>query len=546
MRMDRRKRIILLSGGAALTAIAILTTGSYIILNRPDEPETYQDYIRMAEEYMESGDLLSASNSYWEAVEIDSSGTEAYLGLGRIYEEKSEIKKARQVYEAGVRNTGDATLEQQLEQAVIAENQQETARQEQTQQESTEQSLAQHSEQTAQRVGQSASERIQNSQKKSGSRKNSLVSVSDAEELPDDREDPDTDVYGTITSEDRTPVSNANILLEEKLDDEADGMGAQYSTQTDTDGSYRLKDIPNGTYLITVTADDFVNREESIVLRSGGEYECNMELVSAVNPEDPDTDVYGTITSEDRTPVSNANILLEEKLDDEADGMGAQYSTQTDTDGSYRLKDIPNGTYLITVTADDFVNREESIVLRSGGEYECNMELVSDANPQAPGSGEDESQTPGDESQTPGDESQTPGDESPDEPESQTPADGTADDEGQGSMDMAEPPEDPDPETYCVSGIVREEETDEPLEDIEVALIPEGMEDSENRSEWITVRTDETGLYSLTEISAGEYILRIEEDGYEETETKIVVTDADVTEDIMLTIQDEDDIPYEE
>ena len=435
MRMDRRKRIILLSGGAALTAIAILTTGSYIILNRPDEPETYQDYIRMAEEYMESGDLLSASNSYWEAVEIDSSGTEAYLGLGRIYEEKSEIKKARQVYEAGVRNTGDATLEQQLEQAVIAENQQETARQEQTQQESTEQSLAQHSEQTAQRVGQSASERIQNSQKKSGSRKNSLVSVSDAEELPDDR-------------------------------------------------------------------------------------------------EDPDTDVYGTITSEDRTPVSNANILLEEKLDDEADGMGAQYSTQTDTDGSYRLKDIPNGTYLITVTADDFVNREESIVLRSGGEYECNMELVSDANPQAPGSGEDESQTPGD--------------ESPDEPESQTPADGTADDEGQGSMDMAEPPEDPDPETYCVSGIVREEETDEPLEDIEVALIPEGMEDSENRSEWITVRTDETGLYSLTEISAGEYILRIEEDGYEETETKIVVTDADVTEDIMLTIQDEDDIPYEE
>ena len=449
MRMDRRKRIILLSGGAALTAIAILTTGSYIILNRPDEPETYQDYIRMAEEYMESGDLLSASNSYWEAVEIDSSGTEAYLGLGRIYEEKSEIKKARQVYEAGVRNTGDETLEQQLEQAVIAENQQETARQEQTQQESTEQSLAQHSEQTAQRVGQSASERIQNSQKKSGSRKNSLVSVSDAEELPDDR-------------------------------------------------------------------------------------------------EDPDTDVYGTITSEDRTPVSNANILLEEKLDDEADGMGAQYSTQTDTDGSYRLKDIPNGTYLITVTADDFVNREESIVLRSGGEYECNMELVSDANPQAPGSGEDESQTPGDESQTPGDESQTPGDESPDEPESQTPADGTADDEGQGSMDMAEPPEDPDPETYCVSGIVREEETDEPLEDIEVALIPEGMEDSENRSEWITVRTDETGLYSLTEISAGEYILRIEEDGYEETETKIVVTDADVTEDIMLTIQDEDDIPYEE
>ena len=113
-------------------------------------------------------------------------------------------------------------------------------------------------------------------------------------------------------------------------------------------------------------------------------------------------------------------------------------------------------------------------------------------------------------------------------------------------MDMAEPPEDPDPETYCVSGIVREEETDEPLEDIEVALIPAGMEDSENRSEWITVRTDETGLYSLTEISAGEYILRIEEDGYEETETKIVVTDEDVTEDIMLTIQDEDDIPYEE
>ena len=244
--------------------------------------------------------------------------------------------------------------------------------------------------------------------------------------------------------------------------------------------------------------------------------------------------------------MSDANILLTEKLDDEADGMGAQYSTQTDTDGSYRLPDIDNGNYLITVTANGFMEHKESIVLRSGGEYECNMELVSDANPQAPGSGEDESQTPGDESQTPGDESQTPGDESPDEPEPQTPADGTADDEGQGSMDMAEPPEDPDPETYCVSGIVREEETDEPLEDIEVALIPEGMEDSENRSEWITVRTDETGLYSLTEISAGEYILRIEEDGYEETETKIVVTDADVTEDIMLTIQDEDDIPYEE
>lgn len=525
MRLDRRKRIILLSGGAALTAIAILTTGSYIILNRPDEPETYQDYIRMAEEYVESGDLLSASNSYWKAVEIDSAGTEAYLGLGRIYEEKSETKKARQVYEAGVRNTGDETLEQRLEQAIVAENQQETAHQEQTQQKSTEQSLEKHSEQTAQRVGQNSSERIQKSQKQSKSRNNTMTSVSSTEEMTSDWKDPDTDVYGTIKSEDGTPVYDANVLLEEKLDDESDEMGAQYSTRTDTDGYYILPDIDNGTYRITVTADRFMEYKESIVLSDGGEYKWDIQLVLAVNPEDPDTDVYGTITSEDETPVSDANILLTEKLDDEADGMGAQYSTQTDTDGSYRLPDIDNGNYLITVTANGFMEHKESIILRSGGEYECNMELVSDANPQAPGSG---------------------GDESPDEPEPQTPADGTADDEGQGSMDMAEPPEDPDPETYCVSGIVREEETDEPLEDIEVALIPEGMEDSENRSEWITVRTDETGLYSLTEISTGEYILRIEEDGYEETETKIVVTDADVTEDIMLTIQDEDDIPYEE
>lgn len=459
MRLDRRKRIILLSGGAALTAITILTTGSYIILNRPDEPETYQDYIRMAEKCVENGDLLSASNSYWKAVEINSSGTEAYLGLGKIYEEKSETKKARLVYEAGIKNTGDETLEQQLEQTIIAENQQETVRQEHTQKENTEQSLAQHTEQEEQSVGQSASESTKNSQNKSESQKNTSVRVSAAEELPDDREDPDTDVYGTVTSADSTPVAGADVLLIEKLDEESDELGAQYSAQTDADGYYSLPDIDNGSYWITVTADGFMEHEEAIVLRDGGEYECNMELASRDYSED------GLMSPEE--PGQNPESPEEPGQNSESP--------------------------------------EESIQ-----DPEPSEEPIQDPEPP---------EEPGQDQMSDENEPETSGDE---------------------------PSDDPTPETYCVSGIVREKETDDPLEDIEVALIPEGMEDPENRSEWTVVRTDETGLYSLTEISAGEYTLRIEEDGYEETETKIVVTDADVTEDIVLTISNEDDIPPEE
>lgn len=111
---NRRLGTILLIGALLLLGIAAVTAGSMVILNRDSEPETYEQQLRLAEQYTQEGRIDQAVSVYWKAIELDESNEEAYLKLGELYESQEAVEMALQVYQTGYEKTGSAALQTQI------------------------------------------------------------------------------------------------------------------------------------------------------------------------------------------------------------------------------------------------------------------------------------------------------------------------------------------------------------------------------------------------------------------------------------------------
>lgn len=111
---NRRMETILLIGMLLILGIVALTLGSWIILNRESEPETYEQHIQLATQYAQNGKVDEAVRVYWDAIELDEENEEAYLKLGELYEEQEESELALQVYQAGYQKTGSENLQNQI------------------------------------------------------------------------------------------------------------------------------------------------------------------------------------------------------------------------------------------------------------------------------------------------------------------------------------------------------------------------------------------------------------------------------------------------
>lgn len=77
----------------------------------------------------------------------------------------------------------------------------------------------------------------------------------------------------------------------------------------------------------------------------------------------------GKVTAENR-PVEFANVVLQ----------GGRYGAETDTSGVFLIKNIPAGTYKVSVTAMGYDKMEKTILLKENEAIELNFELTSNSS----------------------------------------------------------------------------------------------------------------------------------------------------------------------
>ena len=81
------------------------------------------------------------------------------------------------------------------------------------------------------------------------------------------------------------------------------------------------------------------------------------------------TVVSGMITHKS-TPIENATVEI----------VGTNFSTQTDTKGSYSFQNAPKGNYKIQVTSVGYKTQRKNISVQSSAQTQLNFELISDDN----------------------------------------------------------------------------------------------------------------------------------------------------------------------
>lgn len=385
MKIGRRKWIILLSGGVMVLAIGIIAIGSYIILNRPAKPETYQDYIRQAEEYAESGDLTQAAGSYWKAVEIDSTSTAAYLGLGKIYEKKSDQKHAIAVYEAGARNTGAEELEKRLEEV---------------QKEETAEEIAAVSTETAEpisRISDAPSTNTKESQEDSAAMQpvetegpvTHISSIQQQTEEPQESEDMEEHdeeeteaeenadyseqtlrVSGIVTIQDGTPVDGAEVILISEMTDTI-----ECTTETDENGLYTVYPVTSGEYILQVTKEGFEETQERICV-SEQDVQWNILLAS----ED---------TAEETYEETDTDLPQEQQLEQESENAEADLPQESEQ--RYRI----SGTIYSAEGHDCIRDAEVVLIPEEPDDEESDLEGLDDEESNLEGLDDEESSLEG-------------------------------------------------------------------------------------------------------------------------------------------------------
>lgn len=176
-------------------------------------------------------------------------------------------------------------------------------------------------------------------------------------------------ISGKVLRPNRAPLADVTINIVSK---DGSGAMAQFSTQTDRNGGYRLENVPPGDYVVAASIED---KQGSFDIRARlrGESRVVTYHPAAMSVRDAMTvridsgretggvnitlvarstfSVSGTVVRQDGTAVAGATVLLRSPESEPRGVLGpglGQRTTRTDEDGNWSFSNVQEGSYIAT------------------------------------------------------------------------------------------------------------------------------------------------------------------------------------------------------
>lgn len=179
-------------------------------------------------------------------------------------------------------------------------------------------------------------------------------------------------LVGTIMDKKGKGVAGATVKVD-------NGAGFTQSVTTDGQGLYAVMDMSAGKYTIDVVASG------AEILRATANLSPGQVLTLGVTGADPGkvqaaqskVTLAGTVTDQTGTGVAGATVAVD-------NGAGFTQSLTTDSQGAYGAKDLPVGSYTITVTAggakifraSTTLNAGQTLTLGVGGSLVAQADVI--------------------------------------------------------------------------------------------------------------------------------------------------------------------------
>lgn len=168
-------------------------------------------------------------------------------------------------------------------------------------------------------------------------------------------------ILGTVMSASvpSAPIIGANVSIS--------ALG--YSvTVTNVDGSYILEGLPGGTYSVTGEASGYISKSQDVKLPVGGSAQSNFVLTSQTGA------ITGYVFNAGHDiPLSEANVSVR---------VGTITVTVTsEADGRYNITDLPTGSYTLTASKPGFYDNITAGVPVSKGNWTKNINFTLQERP---------------------------------------------------------------------------------------------------------------------------------------------------------------------
>lgn len=143
-----------------------------------------------------------------------------------------------------------------------------------------------------------------------------------------------------------TPISGATIEV-------IDGGNVIASTTTDTQGDYTVSGLAPITYTVRAVSPGYQTTTQSATVVAASITTADFTLLADVGA------IKGTVTSSSGAPISGTRVVI-------VQGSTPIAETLTASDGSYRVSNIPPGSYTVEASATNFQTSIQGAVVETG------------------------------------------------------------------------------------------------------------------------------------------------------------------------------------
>ena len=182
----------------------------------------------------------------------------------------------------------------------------------------------------------------------------------------DDDDDGVGSVSGLVTTEDREPAVNADVVI-------FIGERETLETQTNEDGAFAFEEVPAGRYHIAASFEELAAEDRlEVIADENTEINLVLEGRGGGGGDREIGRVIGTVSTADEEPVVRAIVCLFRDARGRPEWVAR---TGTDREGAFAFERIPPGEYHITAELEDVGVAEADIEVNANEETEINLVL---------------------------------------------------------------------------------------------------------------------------------------------------------------------------